>query len=72
MHLGMGRSPARLRWIGWASGNMPPHGKGSLADHQRAEDLLRKGYAVSGLRDRDAIAEWLQLVRDWTEHAGSV
>jgi hypothetical protein len=26
----------------------------------RAEDLLRQGYAVSGVRDHDAITKWLQ------------
>ena len=55
-------------WIGWASGYMPPSGKGILTDYQRAEQLLRQGYAVQGVRDRDAIADWLRLARDKPEH----
>jgi hypothetical protein len=55
-------------WIGWASGYMPPPGKGLPTDHQRAEELLRQGYAVAGVRDRDAIAGWLRLARDTPEH----
>jgi hypothetical protein len=27
-----------------------------------------KGYAVTGVRDRDAIADWLPLARDKPEH----
>jgi hypothetical protein len=57
-------------WVGWASGYMPPPGKGLFTDYQRAEDLLRQGYAVNGVRDRDAIAEWLRLVREKTERPG--
>jgi len=34
---------------------------GVLTDYQRAEQLLRQGYAVQGVRDRDAIADWLRL-----------
>jgi hypothetical protein len=49
---------------------MPPTRTGTLADHQRAEDLLRQGYAVAGVRDRDAVAEWIQLAREETEHPG--
>jgi hypothetical protein len=55
-------------WIGWASGYMPPSGKGILTDYQRAEQLLRQGYAVKGVRDRDAIADWLRLARDKPKH----
>ncbi|HZM82134.1 MAG TPA: hypothetical protein VFC19_40965, partial [Candidatus Limnocylindrales bacterium] len=55
-------------WIGWASGYMPPSGKGLLTDDQRAEELLRQGYGVTGVRDRDAIAEWLRLTRDKLNH----
>ncbi len=50
-------------WIGWAAGYMPPPGKGLPGDHQHAEELLRQGHAVTGVRDRDAITEWLQLAR---------
>jgi len=58
-------------WIGWASGYMPPPGTGTPTDYQRAEELLRQGYAVSGVRDRDAVAEWLRLTRDKAGHPGS-
>jgi preprotein translocase subunit SecA len=44
---------------------MPP-GKGTPKNYQRAEDLLRRGYAVSGVRDRDAVADWLRLVCEET------
>ena len=47
-------------WIGWASCYQP--GSGRPADYGRAEELLRRGYATPGVRDRDAIAQWLQLV----------
>lgn len=45
-------------WIGWAAcyqnrGDLP-------ADDGRAEGLLRRGYSISEVRDRDAIAESLQ------------
>jgi hypothetical protein len=43
---------------------VPPSGKGVLTDYQRAEELLRQGYAVKDVRDRDAIADWLRLARD--------
>lgn len=51
-------------WIGWASGYLPPPSVQVPTDHQRAEDLLRQGLAVSGVRDRDAITEWLGDVRE--------
>jgi hypothetical protein len=37
---------------------------GLPADHQRAEDLLCQGYEVNGVRDREAIADWLRLARE--------
>ena len=40
---------------------MPP-GKDTPKNYQQAEDLLSQGYAVSGVRDRDAVADWLRLV----------
>jgi hypothetical protein len=57
-------------WVGWASGYMPPPGKGLFTDYQRAEDLLRQGHAVSGLRDRDAVAQWVRLAREEAGHSG--
>jgi hypothetical protein len=52
-------------WIGWASCYMPP-GKSTPKNYQRAEDLLRRGHAVSGVRDREAVADWLRLVCEET------
>jgi len=57
-------------WVGWACGYMPPSRTGAPTDYQRAENLLCQGYAVSGVRDRDAVAEWLRLAREKTEHPG--
>ncbi len=51
-------------WVGWACGYTPPPRAGAPTDYQRAEELLRQGQAVSRVRDREAITEWLQLTRD--------
>jgi tetratricopeptide (TPR) repeat protein len=47
-------------WIGWAA----CHGfrAGRPKNYGRAEELLRRGFSTPGVRDRDAIAEWLQIV----------
>jgi len=50
-------------WIGWADGHLPPARTGAPIDRRRAEELLAQGYAVPGVRDRDAIAEWLEQTR---------
>ncbi|HEX2807875.1 MAG TPA: hypothetical protein VHN80_17075 [Kineosporiaceae bacterium] len=50
-------------WIGWADGHLPPARTGAPIDRRRAEELLQQGYAVPGVRDRDAIAEWLEQTR---------
>ena len=47
-------------WIGWADCYLP--GAGRPADLDRAEELLRRGYRVPGVRDRVYIAERLQEV----------
>jgi tetratricopeptide (TPR) repeat protein len=47
-------------WIGWADCYLP--GAGRPADLERAEELLRRGYCVPGVRDRVYIAERLQEV----------
>ena len=47
-------------WIGWASCYQPRSGR--PGDYDRVEGLLRQGYVTPGVRDRDAIAEWLALV----------
>jgi hypothetical protein len=51
-------------WIGWASGYLPQAGRPK--DYGRAEELLRRGYSTPGVRDRDAIAEWLQILCEET------
>jgi hypothetical protein len=56
-------------WIGWASCYMPA-GANTSKDYQRAETLLHQGYAVSGVRDRDAVADWLQLLCEETDRPG--
>jgi len=47
-------------WIGWADCYLP--GAGRPADLARAEELLRRGYRIPGVRDRVYIAERLQEV----------
>jgi hypothetical protein len=47
-------------WIGWADCYLP--GAGRPADLARAEEILRRGYGVPGVRDRVFIAERLQEV----------
>jgi tetratricopeptide (TPR) repeat protein len=47
-------------WIGWADCYLP--GAGRPADLERAEELLRRGYCVPGVRDQVYIAERLQEV----------
>ena len=47
-------------WIGWADCYLP--GADRPADLARAEELLRRGYRVPGVRDRVYIAERLQEV----------
>jgi hypothetical protein len=58
--------------FGWACGCMPPPRTGAPSDYRRAEELLCQGLAVSGVRDREAIAEWLQLTRDEGERQGAL
>jgi tetratricopeptide (TPR) repeat protein len=45
-------------WIGWA--DCYTFGVGQPGDYGRAEELLRRGYSVPDVRDRDCIAERLQ------------
>jgi tetratricopeptide (TPR) repeat protein len=51
-------------WIGWAACYRSRDGRPK--NHGRAEELLRRGYSTSGVRDRDAIAEWLQILCEET------
>jgi hypothetical protein len=51
-------------WVGWASGYLPPPRASAPVDCRRAEELLLQGLAVSGVRDREAIADWLRRTRD--------
>lgn len=52
-------------WIGWA--DCYTAGWRTSRDYERAEELLRRGYAVPGVRDRDYIAS---RVRDLCEETG--
>lgn len=52
-------------WIGWADYHTA--GWRKSRDYERAEELLRHGYAVPGVRDRDSIASRL---RDLCEETG--
>jgi tetratricopeptide (TPR) repeat protein len=47
-------------WIGWAACHVPRAGR--FKNYGRAEELLRRGYSTPGVRDREAIAEWLQIL----------
>ena len=47
-------------WIGWADCQSTRAGR--PGNHGRAEELLRRGYSTPGVRDRDAIADWLQIL----------
>lgn len=47
-------------WIGWADLHFFTHNR--LKDHTRADELLRRGYATVGVRDREDIADRLALL----------
>jgi hypothetical protein len=51
-------------WIGWASGYLPQPSIQVPADHRRAEELLCQGLAVNGVRDPDAVSQWLRDARE--------
>ncbi len=42
-------------WIGWAD-CCTPYGPGKTQDYARAEEILRRGYAVTGVREAEHIA----------------
>jgi tetratricopeptide (TPR) repeat protein len=42
-------------WIGWAD-CYTPYGPGKTQDYARAEEILRRGYAVTGVREAEHIA----------------
>lgn len=42
-------------WIGWAD-CYTPYGPGKVQDYARAEQILRRGYAVTGVREAEHIA----------------
>ncbi len=52
----------RLGWLG----GLPLFSCARAQDYRRAEELLRRGYSTPGVRDRDAIAEWLQALCEKT------
>lgn len=45
-------------WIGWAD-CYTPYGPGKTQDYARAEEILRRGYAVTGVREAEHIARRL-------------
>ena len=45
-------------WIGWAD-CYTPYGPGKTQDYARAEEILRRGYVVTGVREAEHIAERL-------------
>src|SRR5258708_22514269 len=51
-------------WIGWAACYSSRAGR--PRNYGRAEELLRRGYSTTGVRDREAIAEWLQILCEET------
>ena len=51
-------------WIGWADCYLP--WGGGAADFGRAEELLRRGYGVPGVRDRAEIADQGRAALAWT------
>jgi tetratricopeptide (TPR) repeat protein len=51
-------------WIGWAACYSSRAGRPK--NYGRAEELLRRGSSTPGVRDREAIAEWLQIVCEET------
>ncbi|MDA8394955.1 MAG: SEC-C domain-containing protein [Candidatus Dormibacteraeota bacterium] len=53
-------------WIAWAACHRAPADRDGRRDYDRAEQLLLKGYSTPGVRDREAVAEWLAIVCDET------
>ncbi|HVA58946.1 MAG TPA: hypothetical protein VNG13_00190 [Mycobacteriales bacterium] len=47
-------------WIGWAACHF--YCASRPKNYAKAEVLLRQGFSVPGVRDRDAVAEWLQIL----------
>jgi tetratricopeptide (TPR) repeat protein len=56
-------------WIGWAD-CYTPYGPGKAQDYARAEDILRRGYAVTGVREAEHIAGRLADICDRTGRPG--
>ena len=55
-------------WVAWAVCHCAPIGRDRPKDYVRAEQLLRQGYSTPGVRNREAIAEWLEVVCEQTGH----
>ncbi|MHB1502210.1 MAG: hypothetical protein ACYCYK_13940 [Candidatus Dormibacteria bacterium] len=53
-------------WIAWAVCHRSRAGADRPRDMDRAEQLLRQGYTTPGVRDRQGIAEWLQILCEET------
>ena len=53
-------------WVAWAVCHFSPAGRDRPRDYVKAERLLREGYSTPGVRDRDAIAAWLNVLYEET------
>ncbi|MST31350.1 hypothetical protein GHK86_01210 [Acidimicrobiaceae bacterium USS-CC1] len=49
-------------WVAWAVCHLSPAVRTGTTDLVEAERLLREGYSTPGVRDRDAVAEWLKIL----------
>jgi hypothetical protein len=56
-------------WIGWAD-CYAPYGPGTTQDYARAEDILRRGYAVTGVQEAEHIAGRLEDICERTGRPG--
>jgi hypothetical protein len=52
-------------WIGWAD-CYTPYGPGKVQDYERAEEILRRGYSVTGVQEAEDIAGRLADICDMT------
>jgi tetratricopeptide (TPR) repeat protein len=53
-------------WVAWAVCHLSPAVRTGPRDLVEAERLLREGYSTPGVRDRDALADWLKVLYDQT------
>ena len=53
-------------WVAWAVCHFSPIGSDRPRDYASAEQILLQGYSTPGVRDREAIAEWLKVLCEQT------